>query len=104
MISRFTMQPDPSWATAWFVSSQIGEWNYERFSNAEFDSLHEQAKGELDAVKRQAMYERMQDILEESGSYLFLTNGATASLCRNTVKPALSPDGQFQMWTEFAPS
>ena len=35
------MQPDPSWATAWFVSSQIGEWNYERFSNAEYDKLHD---------------------------------------------------------------
>ncbi|MCX7380366.1 MAG: ABC transporter substrate-binding protein [Alphaproteobacteria bacterium] len=104
MISRFTMQPDPSWATAWFVSSQIGEWNFERFSNAEFDRLHEEAKGELDQAKRQAMYERMQDILEESGSYVFLTNGATASLHRNSVKPALSPDGQFQMWSDFAPA
>ena len=46
----------------------------------------------------------MQDLLEDSGSYVFLTNGATASLCRNTVRPALSPDGQFQMWSEFAPA
>ncbi len=104
MISRFTMQPDPSWATAWFVSSQVGEWNWERFRSPEFDRLHEEAKGELDTAKRAAMYVRMQDMLEESGSYVFLTNGATASLCRNTVKPALSPDGQFQMWAEFAPA
>src|SRR5262249_14336865 len=38
-IIRFSMQPDPSWATAWFVTSQIGQWNWERFSNAEFDKL-----------------------------------------------------------------
>jgi peptide/nickel transport system substrate-binding protein len=50
------------------------------------------------------MYERMQDLLEESGSYIFLTNGATASLCRDTVKPVLSPDGQFQIWSEFEPA
>ena len=102
-IIRFTMLPDPSWATAWFVASQIGEWNWERFSNAEYDRLHEEAKGELNDAKRQAMYERMQDLLEDSGSYIFLTNGATASLCRDSVKPALSPDGQFQMFRDFAP-
>ena len=101
-IVRFTMQPDPSWATAWFVSSQIGEWNFERFSNPEFDKLHEDAKSELDPTKRQAMYVRMQDLMEDSGSYLFLTNGATASVTRDTVKPALSPDGQFQVWADFA--
>ena len=104
IISRFTMLPDPSWATAWFVSSQIGEWNYERFSNTEYDRLHEEAKGELDETKRQAMYERMQDLLEDSGSYIFLTNGATASLSRDSVKPAISPDGQFQIFRDFAPA
>ena len=36
-IVRFSMQPDPSWATAWFVTSQIGEWNWERFANDEYD-------------------------------------------------------------------
>ena len=103
-IVRFTMQPDPSWATAWFVSSQIGEWNWERFSNPDYDRMHEEAKGELDTAKRQAIYERMQDLMEDSGSYVFLTNGATASLCRNSVKPSLSPDGQFQIWSDFAPA
>ncbi len=103
-IVRFTMQPDPSWATAWFVSSQIGEWNWERFNNPAFDKLHEEAKGELDTVKRQAMYEQMQDMLEDSGSYVFLTHGATASMNRDTVKPSLSPDGQFQLFNFFEPA
>jgi peptide/nickel transport system substrate-binding protein len=98
------MLPDPSWATAWFVSSQIGEWNWERFSNPEFDRLHEDAKGELDATKRAAMYVRMQDLMEESGSYVFLTHGATASLYRDTVRPGLSPDGQLQAFADFAPA
>ena len=103
-INRFTMQPDPSWATAWFVSSQIGEWNYERFSNPEFDRLHEEGKSELNAGKRQAMYERMQDILEDSGSYVFLTHGAIANLHRDTIKPGLSPDGERQSFADFAPA
>jgi len=102
-IGRFSMLPDPSWATAWFVSSQIGEWNWERFSNAEFDRLHDAAKSELNATRRQEMYERMQDIMEDSGSYVFLTHGASASLYRESVKPGLSPDGQLQKFADFAP-
>jgi peptide/nickel transport system substrate-binding protein len=102
LVNRFTMLPDPSWATAWFVTSQIGVWNWERFSNAEFDALHEAAKSELDGAKRDALYARMQDIMEESGSYLFLTNGSIASVSRDTVRPALSPDGQFQFFRDFA--
>ena len=27
-IVRLSMEPDPAWATAWFVSDQIGEWNW----------------------------------------------------------------------------
>jgi peptide/nickel transport system substrate-binding protein len=103
-ILRFTMQPDPSWATAWFVTSQIGEWNWERFSNPEFDRLDAEAKSELDRAKRAAMYVRMQDLMEDSGSYVFLTHGSIASIYRDTIRPALSPDGQFQIFTDFAPA
>jgi peptide/nickel transport system substrate-binding protein len=103
-ILRFTMQPDPSWATAWFVTSQIGEWNWERFSSPEFDRLDVEAKSELDPAKRAAMYVRMQDLMEESGSYVFLTHGSIASIYRDTIRPALSPDGQFQIFTDFTPA
>jgi peptide/nickel transport system substrate-binding protein len=79
-IIPFSMQPDPSWATAWFVTRQIGEWNWEGFSDAEFDKLVDKAVGELDDKKRDAMYRRMQNLMEESGSYLFLTHGVNAVL------------------------
>lgn len=100
-IIRFSMQPDPSWATAWFVTSQIGQWNWERFSNAEFDKLVDDAVGELDDKKRDAMYRRMQDLMEESGSYLFLTHGVNAVLHRDTIKPSLSPDAQRFQFRDF---
>jgi len=45
----------------------------------------------------------MQDIMEDSGSYVFLTHGASASLYRESVKPGLSPDGQLQKFADFAP-
>jgi peptide/nickel transport system substrate-binding protein len=102
IINRFSSQADPSWATAWFVSSQIGQWNWERFRNPEFDRLHEEAKSELDADRRNAMYVHMQDLMEESGSYVFLTHGVNASLVRDTIRSGLSPDGLRQNFRDFA--
>jgi peptide/nickel transport system substrate-binding protein len=100
-ISRFSMRPDPSWATVWFTSAQIGEWNWERFSHPEYDRLHEQALAETDPARRQAMYARMQDLMEESGAYVFLTHGVNAVLYRAPVKPALTPDGNRMLLRKF---
>ena len=44
---------------------------------------------------------RMQDLMEQSGSYVFLTHGVNAVLHRDTIRPALSPDAQRQIWTKF---
>jgi len=43
----------------------------------------------------------MQDLMEESGSYVFLTHGVNAALCRDTIKPAISPDGQRLLFRQF---
>jgi peptide/nickel transport system substrate-binding protein len=103
-IVRFSMQPDPSWATAWFVSEQVGEWNWERFRNPEFDKLHGSLTSELDEKKRHEGYVRMQDLMEQSGAYVFLTHGVNAAIHRDTVVPALSPDAQRQFWKDFKPA
>jgi peptide/nickel transport system substrate-binding protein len=98
------MQPDPSWATAWFVSEQVGEWNWERFRNPEFDKLHQTLTSELDEKKRGEGYIRMQDLMEQSGSYVFLTHAVNAVIHRDTVEPALSPDAQRQFFQKFKPA
>jgi peptide/nickel transport system substrate-binding protein len=100
-INRFSMQPDPSWATVWFTSAQIGEWTYERISNPEFDQLHEKALAEVDTAKRNAMYVRMQDLMEQSGAYVFLTHGINALLYRNHLKPSFTPDGNRMVLRKF---
>ena len=48
---------------------------------------------EGDLKKRDAMYRRMQDIMEESGAYLFLTHEAVPVVFRKSIKPAFRPDG-----------
>ncbi len=89
----FTMQPDPSWATMWFTTDQVGIWNWQRFSNAEFDQLNADAVTEMDTAKRAEMYVKMQDILEESGDVVYLTYEPVGALSVQGVVPAMRPDG-----------
>lgn len=93
IMNRFSMTPDPYYATAWFTQEQVGVWNWERFRSAEFDKLHEQAAQETDTARRDEMYRRAQDLMEESGAYRFLTHEATPVIYQNTIRPAFRPDG-----------
>jgi peptide/nickel transport system substrate-binding protein len=97
IIDRFSMEPDPSWATLWFTPEQVGIWNWERFNNKQFGELNKQAVGELDTAKRAAMYVQMQNLMEESGDYVFLTHEATGILYSDKIVPALRPDGTPQL-------
>lgn len=92
-LKRFSMTPDPYYATAWFVTDQIGDWNWEQFSNPEFDELHEKALSETDTDKRDTMYRRMQDLMEQSGAYRFITHGVTPNFYSTDIVPATRPDG-----------
>ncbi|MEW6262838.1 MAG: ABC transporter substrate-binding protein [Thermodesulfobacteriota bacterium] len=93
ILNRFNSLPDPFYATVWFTKDQIGIWNWERFDNEEYNRLHVDGARELDPQKRDLVYRRMQDLLEESGAYVFITYPPELFLYRNHVIPALRPDG-----------
>jgi peptide/nickel transport system substrate-binding protein len=90
---RFSSAPDPYYAAQWFTKEQVGIWNWERFKNPEYNELHKKAMAESDPEKRDRMYRRMQDLMEESGAYLFITHEANPVIYRNNIVPALRPDG-----------
>lgn len=100
---RFSMAPDPSYATEWFTPEQVGVWNWERWRSPEFGDLNKKAKVELDPKKRNEMYIKLQDLMEEGGAYVFITHGVNGVLYRTTVKSATSPDGTPIM-RKFAPA
>jgi peptide/nickel transport system substrate-binding protein len=78
----------------WFTCDQVGVWNWERVCNKEFDELHNKALAELDNDKRDVMYKKLQDMMEESGAYRFITHEATPAIYRDTIIPGVRPDGQ----------
>lgn len=101
MYSRFSSQPDPGWYTMWFTPQQVGIWNWERFNNPEFAELHAQALVTMDPAVRDGMYRRMQDLMEESGCYRFITHEFTPTIYRAGIVPAFTPDGRM-LWKKFA--
>ena len=98
--SRFSSNPDPGWYTMWFTPQQVGVWNWERFNNPEFGALHAEALATMDPAVRDGMYRAMQDMMEESGCYRFITHEFEPTIYRNTVVPALTPDGSM-LWERF---
>lgn len=96
-IMRFTSAPDPSDCLQWFTKSQIGIWNWERWSDAEFEQLSAQALSETDAQRRAEKYIRMQDIMENTGAYVWLTFDPLAFLHRKSVIPAFMPAGDYMV-------
>jgi len=93
IFSRFSGVPDPSYYSRWHITSQVGIWNWERFTNEEYDKLDKAALGETDQKKRADMYIRMQELMEESGCITFITNELIPVAYKDTIKPAFRPDG-----------
>lgn len=94
VLNRFSMDPDPSYATEWFTCEQVGVWNWERVCNPEFDKLHAAAKTEKDVEKRAEMYRTMQTMMEDSGAYVFLTHERIGYIYRDTFTVVIDPAGE----------
>jgi peptide/nickel transport system substrate-binding protein len=96
-MQNFSGMADPYYSMTWFISEQVGLWNWERFRNEEFDQLNDRALATTDETERGRMYQRMQDLMEESGCYRFVTNGVMPQIFRDTIEPAFRPDGYAQL-------
>lgn len=99
-LMSFFMLGDPYYATEWFVSEQVGIWNWERFRSEEFDRLHKVALALTDPAERDPLYQRMQHLMEASGCYRFLAHSVEAMMTRKWVDPAYRADG-YPMYRSF---
>ncbi|AZO66354.1 ABC transporter substrate-binding protein [Mesorhizobium sp. M6A.T.Cr.TU.016.01.1.1] len=103
IINYSFIMPDPYFSTTYFVSDQVGVWNWERFHNERFDELNAKAVTVSDPVERAKLYHEMQDLMEESGAYRFLTTLGAPIMYRSTkTRAACRPDG-VPLFLEFTP-
>ena len=101
---RFNGKMDPNFLAQWFTTSQIGIWNWQRWSDPTFDSLLDQASAELDAPKRAALMIEAQKRMEASECLTWLTYDVSVFVARNWLKPALLPSGIDWALDKFAPA
>ncbi len=94
-LMRFGTTPDPYEATSWFVSDQVGKWNWERWTDEEFDRLFEEGIAETDTAKREAIYIRMQEIMENTGAYVWINHEPEAFVHSTNVVVNAAPSGEL---------
>ncbi len=99
---RFNGKMDPNFLAQWFTTSQIGIWNWQRWSDPEFDGLLDQASAELDPAKRASLIVQAQQRMEASACLIWLTYDVSVFVARGWLKPALLPSGIDWQLDRFA--
>lgn len=96
-LMRYGTNPDPYEATQWFRSDQVGIWNWERWKDPEFDKLYKDGIAERDPQKRDAIYKRMQEIMEETGAYVWINHEPETFIHRSDVHIHVAPSGEMNL-------
>ena len=98
-IMQFQSSPDPADAMQWFQKSQVGIWNWERWSDPEFEDLWAKGLVETDRTKRAAIYVRMQQIMENTGAYVWITFDPQFFAYKDNIVPSFEPSGNPMLQT-----
>ena len=96
-IMRYGAGTDPYEPFQWFVRDQVGVWNWERWSSDEFEDLFAKGVAETDPDERHKIYLRMQEIMEETGGYVWLTHEPEVFIHRADIHTQFAPSGEMQM-------
>ena len=94
-IMRYGAGTDPYEPFQWFVRDQVGVWNWERWSSDEFEDLFAAGVAETDPAKRNTIYLRMQEIMEETGGYVWLTHEPEVFIHRSDIISHFAPSGEM---------
>src|SRR5262249_22646538 len=88
---RFNGKHDPNFILQWFLSSQIGTWNWQRWASPEFDRLFASAASELDPARRQQQVIEAQRLMDQTSAFVWLTNEVNFLVHRTWLRPAGVP-------------
>jgi peptide/nickel transport system substrate-binding protein len=84
---------DPSENLVWFRPDQIGVYNWSGFDSTEFEESYQKLISETDQEKRVALSRRMEDLMEESGGFIFICHQPLVVIHRTAFEPVIYPDG-----------
>ena len=100
-LMRYADSPDPSQMVQWYIEDQVGVWNWERWKDAEFDKLYQEGLVETDEAKRHGIYIRMQEIMEDTGAYVWITHEPVGIIYRDDLDTSIQPTGWLWYLSNF---
>lgn len=84
---------DPSENLVWFRPGQIGAYNWSGFDSPEFEASYQNLVAEMDEAKRVALSNQMEDMMEQSGCFVFICHQPLVAVHRTNLEPVIYPDG-----------
>lgn len=101
-LQRFGGKADPAFNLQWFTAAQIGQWNWQRWRDDDFDRLLAEAASTDDPAARDALYIAAQQRMDASAAFVWLTHEAHAFGFRDWLRPAILPNGDDLSFDLFA--
>ena len=93
VLMNFAGGIDPTENLVWFRPGQIGVYNWSFFDSKEFEDLYQQGVVEQDDAKRKAIFNRMEDLMEDSGGFIFICFEPHLVIYDANLKPVILADG-----------
>lgn len=87
ILMGWSLSLDPDIYDIWHSSkTKPGEFNFVSYSNEEVDSLLEEGRREFDQQKRQNIYHRIHELIDQDQPYLFLYNPDSLPILSSRIK------------------
>ena len=84
---------EPTENLVWFMPDQIGVYNWSFFDSAEYAELFHKVQLETDDAARTEMFNRMEDLMEESGGFVFIAFEPYVAIHDANLMPVILADG-----------
>jgi peptide/nickel transport system substrate-binding protein len=96
-IMRYGTSPDAYEGFQWYLKDQVGVWNWERWVDPEFDELYDKGLVETDPDERVRIYLRMQEIMEDTGAYVWLNHEPEVFIYNTDIEVDVTPSGNIEL-------
>lgn len=93
VLQSFAGGIEPTENLVWFRPDQIGAWNWSSFDSPEYEELYQKAQTETDVAKRKAICNRMEDLMELSGGFIFICFEPFLAIHDDNLVPRILSDG-----------
>lgn len=101
---NYSSAPDPAWFTMWFISDQVGVWNWMRWRSSEYDALHKKGLETMDPEERSGIYVKMQELWDEAAHTVWIRHDSQIYAHSKKIIPVMYPAEGVPMLREFKPA